>query len=115
MRTPLGSPVAGCNRIALNRAGARQGRAQKRSEDGKRPGRVGLSVVQSPEAQTVGWGVEFRILGPLEVVQDGRLLALGGAQQRALLVVLLIHRGNVVSTDRLIDELWGERAPPTAA
>jgi YVTN family beta-propeller protein len=40
---------------------------------------------------------------------------LGGAQQRALLALLLIHRGEVVSTDRLIDELWGERAPPTAA
>jgi DNA-binding SARP family transcriptional activator len=39
---------------------------------------------------------------------------LGGAQQRALLAVLLIHRGEVLSTDRLIDELWGERAPSSA-
>ncbi len=37
-----------------------------------------------------------------------------GAQQRALLVVLLIHRGEVLSTDRLIDELWGEHAPSSA-
>ena len=59
--------------------------------------------------------MEFRILGPLEVRRDGQALALGGAQQRALLAVLLIHRGEVVSTDRLIDELWGERAPATAA
>jgi YVTN family beta-propeller protein len=58
--------------------------------------------------------VYFRILGPLEVTQDGRSLGLGGAQQRALLAVLLIHRGEVLSTDRLIDELWGERAPATA-
>jgi WD40 repeat protein/DNA-binding SARP family transcriptional activator len=58
--------------------------------------------------------VDFRILGPLEVAQDGRSLGLGGAQQRALLVVLLIHRGEVVSTDRLIDELWGEQAPSSA-
>ena len=58
--------------------------------------------------------MDFRILGPLEVAQDGRLVALGGAQQRALLAVLLIHRGEVVSTDRLIDELWGERAPSSA-
>jgi YVTN family beta-propeller protein len=58
--------------------------------------------------------VDFRILGPLEVTQDGRSLALGGAQQRALLAVLLIHRGEVLSTDRLIDELWGERAPSSA-
>ncbi len=58
--------------------------------------------------------MDFRILGPLEVTQDGRSLALGGAQQRALLAVLLIHRGEVLSTDRLIDELWGEQAPSSA-
>jgi DNA-binding SARP family transcriptional activator len=57
--------------------------------------------------------VEFRILGPLEVVQ-GRPLALGGARQRALLALLLTRANEVVSTDRLIDELWGER-PPKAA
>ena len=39
---------------------------------------------------------------------------LGGAKQRALLAVLLLHRREVVSTDRLIDELWGERPPATA-
>ena len=59
--------------------------------------------------------VEFRILGPLDVLQDGRPLALGGAKQRALLAILLLHRRERVSTDRLIDQLWGERAPATAA
>jgi DNA-binding SARP family transcriptional activator/WD40 repeat protein len=59
--------------------------------------------------------VEFRILGPFEVVDNGGSLALGGAQQRALLVVLLLHRSEAVSTDRLVDQLWGERAPATAA
>ena len=59
--------------------------------------------------------MEFRILGPLEVVQDGVSVVLGPAQQRALLAVLVLHRGEAVSTDRLIDELWGERAPATAA
>jgi DNA-binding SARP family transcriptional activator len=59
--------------------------------------------------------VEFRILGPLEVVQDGESVILGAAQQRALLAVLVLHRGEAVSTDRLIDELWGERPPATAA
>ncbi len=59
--------------------------------------------------------MEFRILGPLEVVQDGEPLALGAVQQRALLAVLVLHRGEAVSVDRLIDELWGERAPATAA
>jgi DNA-binding SARP family transcriptional activator len=58
--------------------------------------------------------MEFRILGPLEVVEQGRPLALGGARQRALLALLLTRANEVVSTDRLIDELWGER-PPKAA
>jgi predicted ATPase/DNA-binding SARP family transcriptional activator/class 3 adenylate cyclase len=59
--------------------------------------------------------VQFRILGPLEVLDDhGRPLALGGAKQRALLAVLLLHAGQVVSADRLIDALWGEDPPETA-
>ena len=58
--------------------------------------------------------IEFRILGSLEVVDQGRPLALGGPRQRALLAVLLVHRGEAVSSDRLIDELWGERAPASA-
>jgi DNA-binding SARP family transcriptional activator len=49
--------------------------------------------------------MEFRILGPLEVVERGRLLELGGPRQRALLAVLLTRANEVVSTDRLIDEL----------
>jgi DNA-binding SARP family transcriptional activator/WD40 repeat protein len=58
--------------------------------------------------------VEFRILGPFEVVHRGGSLALGSTQQRAVLALLLLHRSEVLSTDRLIDELWGERAPATA-
>jgi DNA-binding SARP family transcriptional activator len=59
--------------------------------------------------------LDFRILGPFEVLDGDRLVALGGPKQRALLVVLLLRRGEVVSRDRLIDELWGERPPATAA
>src|SRR4051794_19425818 len=55
--------------------------------------------------------MEFRILGSLEVHADGGRLALGGPQQRAFLAVLLLHRNQVVSTDRLIDALWGGEAP----
>ena len=58
---------------------------------------------------------EFRILGPIEVVIDGRTVALAGTRQRALLAILLLHAGEVVSADRLIDELWGERPPDGAA
>ena len=62
-----------------------------------------------------GVAVEFRILGPLEVLDGhGRPLALGGAKQRALLAVLLLHAGEVVSAPRLVDELWGEEPPETA-
>ncbi len=57
--------------------------------------------------------MEFRILGPLEVLDDQRTVLLG-AKQRALLGVLLLHANEVVSTTRLVDELWGERPPATA-
>src|SRR6266496_2534661 len=59
--------------------------------------------------------MEFRLLGPLEVWEDGRPLALGGTKQRALLAILLLRANEVVSRDVLIDELWGERPPASAA
>ena len=58
--------------------------------------------------------MEFRILGPLEVVDLGRPLELGGHNQRALLTALLIEANRVVPTDRLIDVIWDERPPETA-
>jgi DNA-binding SARP family transcriptional activator len=48
------------------------------------------------------------------VVDHDRVLALGGPKQWALLAILVLHRGEALTTDRLIDELWGERAPATA-
>ena len=59
--------------------------------------------------------MEFRILGPLEVVEGGRTLSLGGSRQRALLALLLTSANDVVSSDRLIDELWGTSPPATPA
>jgi DNA-binding SARP family transcriptional activator len=59
--------------------------------------------------------VEFRILGPLEVYEGGKPVQLGGRNQRALLALLLLNAGEVVSTDRLIDGLWGEEPPRTAS
>ena len=53
--------------------------------------------------------------GPLEVVDEDGARALGGAKQRAVLAVLLLHRGEAVSSERLIDEVWGDRPPATAA
>ena len=58
--------------------------------------------------------MEFRILGPLEVVADGRVLPLGRGRQRALLAILLLRPNQVVPTERLIDDLWGGQPPPTA-
>ena len=59
--------------------------------------------------------MDFRILGPLEVLDDGRRLALAGSKPRALLALLLLHVNETLTTDRLIDDLWGERAPAGAA
>src|SRR4051794_10085845 len=58
---------------------------------------------------------QYRLLGPLEVVVDGQPVTLGGPKQRALLAMLLLHRGRAVSTDSLIDAIWDERSPPSAA
>jgi DNA-binding SARP family transcriptional activator len=58
--------------------------------------------------------MEFRILGPLQVLDEGRELPLGGAKQRALLALLLLDPNRVVSRDRLIDELWHTDPPETA-
>jgi DNA-binding SARP family transcriptional activator len=58
--------------------------------------------------------VEFRILGPTEVLDGGRRVPLPGGRGRALLALLVLHAGEPVSADRLIDELWGESPPPTA-
>jgi DNA-binding SARP family transcriptional activator len=58
--------------------------------------------------------VEFGILGPLAVWREGREVELGPAKQRALLAVLLLHEGEAMATERLVDALWGERPPATA-
>ena len=58
--------------------------------------------------------MEFRILGPLEVVDGGRLLPLGGPRQRTLLALLLTRANEAVSVDFLTDALWGDRPPRDA-
>ena len=58
--------------------------------------------------------MEFRILGPLEVLAGGRAVALPGAKPRAVLAVLLLHANRPVSAERLALALWGEDAPATA-
>jgi predicted ATPase/DNA-binding SARP family transcriptional activator len=58
--------------------------------------------------------MEFRVLGPLEVADDGRTLQVPGGKARALLAILLLNANRVVSTDRLIDLMWGDEPPATA-
>jgi DNA-binding SARP family transcriptional activator len=58
--------------------------------------------------------VEIRILGPLEL-WDAERVPLGGVRQRGVLAALLVHPNEVVSTERLVDDLWGESPPRTAA
>ena len=59
--------------------------------------------------------MEFRILGALEVEEDGRALTPGGRKARGLLAALLVHANEPVSADRLIEEVWGDELPENAA
>ena len=59
--------------------------------------------------------IEFRLLGPLEAVAGGQVVAIGSLQQRAILVALLLARNSVVSTDQLVDVVWGDEPPASAA
>jgi len=58
--------------------------------------------------------VEYGLLGPLRVVDGEREIALPRPKDRSVLAFLLLHAREVVSLDRLLDELWGERPKPTA-
>ena len=58
--------------------------------------------------------IDYRILGPLEVSADGRLIKIGGPRQRALLAILLLRANEPVPRDVLIRELWGDQPPAGA-
>ena len=58
--------------------------------------------------------MQYRLLGPLEVLDGERSVDIGGGRRRSLLALLLIHANEVISADRLVDQLWGERPTPTA-
>ena len=58
--------------------------------------------------------LDFRLLGPFEVRDAGGPRPLGGARRRSVLALLLLHPGEVMSADRLIEALWGENAPADA-
>jgi DNA-binding SARP family transcriptional activator len=60
-------------------------------------------------------GVRFRVLGSLEIASEGHAATITGVRQRSLLTYLLLHANRPVTTDELLERLWGEKAPPTAA
>src|SRR5919201_913431 len=72
------------------------------------------SELRPPDHMSPSPRLEFRVLGPLEVLRDGEPLDLGGGRQRAVLAVLLLRPNKPLSSDVLISELWGEGPPPTA-
>jgi DNA-binding SARP family transcriptional activator len=55
--------------------------------------------------------MEFHILGPLEVVADGRTTSIASPRQRALLALLILHANEALPADRIVEELWGDAAP----
>src|SRR3989449_1453923 len=59
--------------------------------------------------------MDYRILGPLEALDGERRLPLGGARQKSVLALLLLHGNEALTRDVIIDQLWGEEPPPTAA
>jgi DNA-binding SARP family transcriptional activator len=59
--------------------------------------------------------MDYRILGPLEAYDGERPLSLGGARQRSVLALLLLHANEALTRDVIVDELWGESPPQTAA
>ncbi|CAN5247177.1 hypothetical protein BH18ACT12_BH18ACT12_16680 [soil metagenome] len=58
--------------------------------------------------------MDYRILGPLEAFDGERGLSLGGARQRAVLAILLLHGNEALTRDVIVDQLWGEEPPQTA-
>src|SRR5213596_974564 len=63
---------------------------------------------------SAGGRMEFKILGPLEVVEGDRKLPLGGAQRKALLAMLLLRANRVIGIDELVERTWGDDPPKTA-
>jgi DNA-binding SARP family transcriptional activator/tetratricopeptide (TPR) repeat protein len=75
-----------------------------------------MMAAMLPGQPVAGAGAEldFRVLGPVEVVAGGRVVDTGYARQRAVLAVLVLDAGRVVSAERLIDRVWGEDPPVSA-
>src|SRR5262249_20389974 len=72
----------------------------------------GVTSVMATEAVAGKTGPDaFRVLGPLEVLRSGDAVPLGGPRQRAVLALLLLQANQVVSRDRLVEDVWEGHAP----
>ena len=81
---------------------------------------VSGDLVAGPNGCTVGsfgarMAFEVRLLGSVEALVDGHSLALGGSKQRSVVAMLALHANTTLSADELIDGLWGDDPPPSAA
>ena len=84
-----------------------------------RPVRLHAVVTYGATPRTEGadahhGSIEFNILGPMEVLDGGRPIPLGGPKQRLVLALLVLQADRVVPIERLIDDLWGDDPPPAA-
>lgn len=75
---------------------------------------TGATAQGSPPGTYLGDGLDVRVLGPVEAWRDGAPVPIKGTRLRALLASLALRPGQVVSTERLVEELWGEQAPAAA-
>src|SRR5450755_3412817 len=78
------------------------------------PPRLARTLHRARRDGLLGPGMRFGILGSLDIADNGHQLALGGRKQRTLLAVLLLHAGEAVPRDRLIEAIWDGRPPPSA-
>ncbi|MBU8552729.1 BTAD domain-containing putative transcriptional regulator [Streptomyces rochei] len=74
----------------------------------------GIGSTENSQKEFPAVGLEFGVLGPLEVNMNGRGLTVGGPRQRAVLSALLLSFNQVVSFDALIEKVWNGRPPSTA-
>lgn len=95
--------------MPITALGTRSGLAARSTRLSAAPMACFATAVTKPEV------FELRVLGPLEARLGGESIALGGAKQRAVLATLLLRPNEVVSTERLVDEIWGETPPASAA
>jgi DNA-binding SARP family transcriptional activator len=78
-------------------------------------GTLGPPSSEPSRQSTSGGPIEFQLLGPTEARQAGRPIPLSGARRRALVTRLLLDAGRAVSSETLLEDVWGDEAPPAAS